>query len=179
VVLSISFARVLTNTWLSFYCPQVLLTTMMLLKYAYGPAALAGLSLFPTHMFGVIAKDRFLRCYQDAGLLQTSQLDGWDTSKPTSVEMRKEYRNWLVDCHKASFVPICLAGLDNFITAEPSVVVPTERDRDEFEEAKIDSGEGAHLLGPSFLRTDQRGAVFTRISSPSSQRSRPSRFQTV
>jgi hypothetical protein len=151
---------------------------MMVLKYAYAPAAMAGLSVFPTHMFGVIAKDRFLRSYQDAGLLQTSQLDGWDTSKPTSVEIREEYRKWLIDCHKASFVPICLAGSDNCMTSEPSVVVPTERDRDEFEEAQTDSGEDAHLLGPRFLHTDQRGAVFTRIS-PSSQRSDRSRFQSV
>jgi hypothetical protein len=153
---------------------------MMVLKYAYGPAALAGLSLFPTYTFSVIAKDRFLRCYQDAGLLQTSQLDGWDTSKPTSVEMREEYRKWLVDCHKASFVPICLAGLDSFITGEPSVVVSTERDNDEFEEAEIHSGENEHLLGPSFLHSDQRGAVFSRVSGIGlSPRSDPSRFHSV
>jgi hypothetical protein len=153
---------------------------MMILKYAYGPAALAGLSVIPTYMFGEIAKDRFLRCYQDAGLLQTSQLDGWDTSKPTSVEMRDEYRKWLVDCHKASFVPICLAGSDNFITAEPSVVVPTDRDSDEFEEI-IAPRRRANTFDQSYLQTGQRGAMFRRISSalPSSQPSDPSRFHSV
>jgi hypothetical protein len=101
---------------------------MMVLKKAYGPAFLAGAAIIPTYFFSQATKERFLRSYMDAGLLQTSELDGWDTSKPTSKAIRDEYRRWLVDAHKASFVPICLAGLDNFLTMEPAVVIPTERD---------------------------------------------------
>jgi hypothetical protein len=77
------------------------------------------------------ARDRFERAYNDAGLLQTSTLDGWDTSKGSSREERQKYREWLVDCRKASFVPICLAGENNFFTAEPAVVVPLANDSDE------------------------------------------------
>ena len=92
----------------------------MVLKQAPGPSILAGISIVPTYFFNTIANERFLRAYQDAGLLQTSRLDGWDGDIPSSRH-REEYRNWLVDCHKASYVPVCLAGVDNFLTAEPSV----------------------------------------------------------
>ncbi len=99
---------------------------MMVLKRAYGPAFLASLSIFPTFVFGQISKDRFLRCFNDAGLVQTSQLDGWDESKPMSFQEREEFRRWLVDCHKASYIPICLAGIDSNLTAEPAVALPVE-----------------------------------------------------
>ena len=46
---------------------------------------------------------------------------------------------WLVDCHKASFVPICLAGSDNFITAVPARVEPIEEDQDDDQEAPLPS----------------------------------------
>lgn len=98
----------------------------MVLKKAYGPAFLASLSIFPTFVFGQIAKERFLRCYNDAGLVQTSQLDGWDECKPMSYAEREEFRRWLVDCHKASYIPICLAGTDSNLTAEPAVALPVE-----------------------------------------------------
>lgn len=82
----------------SMIVAQILLTTMMVLKKAYGPAFLAALSIVPTVLFGEVTKERFLRCYQDAGLVQTSQLDGWDISQPTSPGLREEFRQWLVDC---------------------------------------------------------------------------------
>jgi len=172
---------------------------MMVLKKAYGPAALAALSVVPTYMFGEITKERFLRSYQDAGeqiffpgfiiihrvctnfllppykgLLQTSQLDGWDLTQSTSVEDREEYRKWLVDCHKASFVPICLAGVDNFLTAEPAVVVPTERDAESLS-LDVESPPRRRLAtmdSMASLQSNQRGAMFRRVSgSPSPSRS--------
>lgn len=112
----------------SMIVAQVLLTTMMVLKKGYGPAVLASLPIFPTYVFGQIAKERFLRCYNDAGLVQTSQLDGWDESKPMSPAEREEFRKWLVDCHKASYIPICLAGVDSNLTAEPAVVLHGEHE---------------------------------------------------
>lgn len=89
---------------------------------------MASISILPTFIFGQVTKDRFLRCYLDAGLVQTSELDGWDTSKPTSFDDRQEFRRWLVDCHKASYVPICLAGVNNISTVEPAVAVPLDAD---------------------------------------------------
>lgn len=101
---------------------------MMVLKKGFGPAFLCAISILPTFFFGQLCKDRFLRCYQDAGLVQTSQLDGWDSSQPKSFAELEVFRKWLVDCHKAAYVPICLSGADNFLTVEPAVVLPTERD---------------------------------------------------
>ena len=43
---------------------------------------------------------------------------------------REKYRNWLVDCHKASYVPICLSGGEDFLTVQPAVVVPTSREQE-------------------------------------------------
>jgi hypothetical protein len=72
---------------------------------------------------------RFKRAYQDAGLLQTSLLDGWDNTIPSSVEKREEFRKFLVDAHKAAYIPVCIAGgATNILTAEPAVVIPNEND---------------------------------------------------
>jgi hypothetical protein len=103
---------------------------MMGVKRAYGPAILAGLAVVPTWTFHVVCVDRFLQCYNDAGLLQTSELDGWNVEEKTSVTDREGFRKWLVDCHKASYIPICVNGENNHLTAEPAAVIPTDRDED-------------------------------------------------
>jgi hypothetical protein len=123
----------------------------MLLQLAYFSAICVGVAIIPTYVFSQMTKNRFLRAYQDAALLQTSRLDGWDTSKPTSKAMREEYRRWLVDCHKASYIPICLAGSDNFLTMEPAAVLLTTRDTDR-------SADSRSL----FRQSAQRGALFRR-----------------
>jgi hypothetical protein len=150
---------------------------MMVLKKAFGPALFSGIPILPTYIFGLTARDRFARAYNDAGLLQTSALDGWDTSKGSSKEERQKYREWLVDCHKASFVPICLAGETNFFTAEPAVVVPLANDLDE---AAAAAATGAFTNGIVFdsskpavkaaaaaateaLKSRQFGATFRRV----------------
>ena len=145
----------------SMIVAQVLLTSMMVLKMAYGPALLAALSIVPTFMFGVTAKDRFLRCYNDAGLVQTSLLDGWDASKSNSAADREDFRKWLVDCHKASYIPICLAGMDSFLTAEPAVVIPTEK------EASTTPASMMELRGASVrkrLRTMSQDSMYAQRS---------------
>lgn len=109
---------------------QILLATMMLLKVAIGPAICAGLQIIPTLIFRKTAINRFLRAYNDAALLQTSLLDGWDTENPMSAESREEFRRFLVDAHKAAYIPACMAGTntDRIITAEPAMVICTETD---------------------------------------------------
>lgn len=92
----------------------------MAMKKAYGAALLAGVAVIPTFHFDSLCKDRFLRSYKDSGLLQTSELDGWNIDEETSMEEREDFRNFLVDCHKASYIPICVNGEDNFLTAEPA-----------------------------------------------------------
>jgi len=145
---------------------QVLLFVQINLKGAYGPAFLALLSVVPTLIFNSAAKKRFSKSYEDAGLLQTSHLDGWDTN--TSENDREEFRLWLVDCHKASFVPVCIAGLDNRYTATPAVVLPDKR-RNDTDTDDIDSD---FMRNPYNSRIDsttfssqRRGACFRRVSA--------------
>jgi len=91
---------------------------------------------------------RFRKAYEDAGLLQTSNLDGWDNTMPTSVEKREEFRQFLVDAHKAAYIPVCIAGgATNILTAEPAVVIPSDND-DML--GYSDLAEGDHQQSPFF-----------------------------
>ncbi len=107
---------------------QVLLTTILGLRNALFPASLIVVSIIPTYLFSRNCKDKFLRSYNDAGLLQTSQLDGWEDGVRLSNIDREEYRRWLVDCHKASYVPVCLADSEAVSTVEPAVVTALQHD---------------------------------------------------
>ena len=100
-------------------------------KRAFGAAILAGLAVVPTFTFHVVCKDRFWQSYKDAGLLQTSKLDGWNVDEQTSFKEREGFRKWLVDCHKASYLPICVSGEENYLTLQPAVVIATDKDKDE------------------------------------------------
>jgi hypothetical protein len=78
----------------------------------------------------------------------------------------------LVDCHKASYVPICLAGVDNFLTAEPAVVVPTSNDTDALSMQISSSIPSASSSRPSAIHStafslgsSQLGATFRRMST--------------
>eukprot|EP00751_Fragilariopsis_kerguelensis_P019662 CAMPEP_0170886452 /NCGR_PEP_ID=MMETSP0734-20130129/36748_1 /TAXON_ID=186038 /ORGANISM="Fragilariopsis kerguelensis, Strain L26-C5" /LENGTH=1066 /DNA_ID=CAMNT_0011272587 /DNA_START=673 /DNA_END=3874 /DNA_ORIENTATION=+ len=109
---------------------QALLAISFFLKFAWPVGFLALISIIPTWTFNSVCKDTFEQSYNDAALLQTSELDGWNIEVETSMAERERYRKWLVDCHKASYVPICVNGEDNFLTSEPAVVIPTQRDQD-------------------------------------------------
>jgi hypothetical protein len=94
-----------------------------------GCALVAILPLGPTIIFRNRCRKQYLKAFQDAGLLQTSTLDGWDLSVPTSVKKRKKFREFLVDAHKAAYVPVCLAGdTASVLTATPAVVEPLDYD---------------------------------------------------
>lgn len=114
----------------SIIVAQILLSTVMSLKKALGPAILAAVPIIPTIIQRRALHKRFLKSYKDAALLQTSLLDGWDNSQATSFEKREGFRQFLVDAHKAAYVPICIAGgaVSTALTAEPAVVVPYEGD---------------------------------------------------
>jgi hypothetical protein len=102
----------------------ILLTTQMALKQAVGPAVLSALPILPIYLFQQSMKAKFLKAFNDAALLQTSLLDGWDTTAETTAERREEFRRFLVDAHKAAYVPVCIAGTDtdHFITAGMSFI---------------------------------------------------------
>lgn len=131
----------------SLLASQLLLTTMMGMKRAAGPAALAALLCVPTIIFRQNCRKRYLAAYKDAALMQTSLLDGWDTNEKSSIEQRKEFRRFLVDAHKASYVPACIAGANtnSIITAEPAVVIAAPNDVD---------GDGAPVIDFTREETD-------------------------
>ena len=113
----------------SLFMGQFLLTMQMVLANAYGPALFAAIPALPTYLYRTFLISSFRKAYDDAGLLQTSLLDGWDNAIPTSVEKREEFRQFLVDAHKAAYIPVCIAGgATNILTAEPAVVMPSEND---------------------------------------------------
>jgi len=114
----------------SMLVAQILLTIVMALEQAGGPAILAALSTIPLLLHRRSTRQRYYKSYMDAALLQTSQLDTWDASvEETTEERREQYRKFLVDAHKAAYVPICIAGgTAEALTAEPAVVVPHGND---------------------------------------------------
>ena len=154
---------------------QIFLIAMMTLKRAIGPAVAAFCPVIPTIWFRYFVRRRYLRAFNDAALLQTSLLDGWDTNVETSQEKREEFRKFLVDCHKAAYVPVCIAGdQSTLITAEPAVVVPTEFDDD------VESVRGDLDYDPSYREdasTVKGDAVSTRMQvQPGAMSRRASTF---
>jgi hypothetical protein len=155
---------------------EMLLSIEMALKTAFGPAIAAGVTVIPTVLFYRDCKSRYRRPFNDAALLQTSLLDGWDTTEETSMGRREEFRRFLVDAHKAAYVPVCIAGTDtdDYLTAEPALVVPEERDTDytegEFpeipDEPLISQGQteaaAALEILPFTRRSTQHGATLRR-----------------
>ena len=133
---------------------HVLMVAMLVLKRAIGPAIIAAIPFVPTLVFRHELRKQYLKAYQDAGLVQTSMLDGWDNREPTSVSVakcvcrrsgtmskhnlllfynvqmkkREDFRRFLVDAHKASYVPVCIAGSKDIMTAEPAVVIHSDDD---------------------------------------------------
>jgi hypothetical protein len=93
----------------ALFMAQVLLTTQMVLKAAVGPAVVAAVPILPTLIIYRGMNTRFRRAFTDAALLQTSLLDGWDTNEESTLEKRELFRRFLVDAHKAAYVPICIA----------------------------------------------------------------------
>ena len=104
---------------------------MLALKEAFGAALCAAISVFIIAYFRVEFRNRYLKAFMDVSLLQTSLLDGWDYTQPLTYEERDTFRRFLVDAHKAAYVPICIAGdQTKILTAEPAVTVPLEGEVD-------------------------------------------------
>ena len=155
---------------------QVLLVTQMGLKQAFGPFLVC---LFPFPFIYLFRKDclkSFSRAFMDNGLYQTSMLDGMDTSAPSSMKEREEFRRFLVDAHKAAYTPVCLSGPDTagLLTVEPAVVIPQETDTDapgrvaseESLELIFDSqSTGKSIEGPGGISAVQKGATLRRAAN--------------
>ena len=114
---------------------QILLGAMLFVRKAIGPACMAIFPLPITLFYRWVLLKRYLKRFTDVALLQTSLLDGWDTNEESNTAKREEFRQFLVDCHKAAYVPVCIASEEaTVITSEPAVVVPLETDVDEDDE---------------------------------------------
>jgi hypothetical protein len=155
---------------------SILLAGQMGLKEAVLPAVLGASTIIPIFMFQKEMRRLYLAAYNDAALLQTSLLDGWNTEN-SSVKKREEFRQFLVDAHKAAYVPVCLAATDehDFLTAEPAVVVPLSSDPDGHEDHFSDEyypDANTEASPPPLARSyvlgrskSQRGATMRRTLS--------------
>jgi hypothetical protein len=133
---------------------QILMSVTLTLKAAYWEGIFVGCCAIPTYFFHLWTWEQFYRPYHDCALLQTSRLDAWQESH--SLSNREEYRRWLVDCHKASYVPLCLLGTkENLLTAEPAIVVSKESD-DDGDDTVVDRGLRMRR------QSTQKGAILNR-----------------
>lgn len=110
---------------------------MMFLKEAFGPSAiLAAVPLLPTYLFYRTCKKEFLPSFEDIGLFQAFSVDCVsatnENAKKWNFKERENFLHFLVDAHKAAYIPICIAeeGAIGKMTAEPAKTVKLESDRD-------------------------------------------------
>lgn len=113
---------------ISVIVSQILLAISLFLKKAFLLTMICVIAIIPTWTFKSVCEDTFEESFTDAALLQTSELDGWNVKEEMLFEERQRYRKWIVDCHKAAYVPVCVNAEDNYLTSEPAVVIHTERE---------------------------------------------------
>lgn len=105
---------------------QILLALQMGLKNALGPGLIATMAIPATIWFQWYCKRKFDPAFENTALLRTSLIDGWESLDDMTLEHRESHLRFLVDAHKAAYVPVCIAGTDvaKQITSEPAVAVP-------------------------------------------------------
>lgn len=103
---------------------QFLTSLSFALKGNIVEGLIIGCCIIPTLIYNSTILSLFLKTYRDGGLVQAGRMHYGRrrSSRSISSEMeREEFRRWLVDCHKASYVPTCLSGGHaNFVTIEPA-----------------------------------------------------------
>jgi Calcium-dependent channel, 7TM region, putative phosphate len=152
---------------------HILMVVMLTLKKALGPAIVAAIPFIPTILFRAEVRREFLRSYLDAALLQTSMLDGWDIQEPTSMKKREDFRKFLVDSHKAAYIPVCIAGRDDMMTAEPAAVI--SHDNDEGHPAMFEPRVKTRAVSASSESSSQFGVAMRRVPPRTLERSRETR----
>lgn len=114
-----------------------------------------GLCVIPTLLYNSIILEKFLPPFRDASLLQTSKLYNAECSSRGLLE-REEFRRWLVDCHKASYLPTCLSGgKKSLLTAEPTMVEPKVGEED----PRAETIEGMSFRRLIKRQNAQRGGI--------------------
>lgn len=103
---------------------QFLTSITFIMKGNFVAGIIVFICIIPTLAGDRILLEKYKRPFLDAALLQTGRLQHNENSLHTATwTQREEYRRWLVDCHKASYVPTCLSGCkDNLVTVEPCCV---------------------------------------------------------
>jgi len=104
---------------------QFMTSIVFFLKYNIVQGLVIFFCIVPTLLYNTVILEKFLRPYQDASLLQTGRLYSKLSRRYSDIwQEREEYRRWLVDCHKSSYLPTCLSGGKmSLLTAEPAVVI--------------------------------------------------------
>ena len=132
-----------------------------MLKGNYLEGMIIGSMIILTLLYNSIILEKFLRPYQDAALLQTGRLHYNSSSASYSWMEREEMRRWLVDCHKASYVPTCLSGgSKNLLTAEPAITTATDEDIDIEDHADIANVQNVRNL--LVRQKAQKGGILRR-----------------
>eukprot|EP00547_Thalassionema_nitzschioides_P003598 CAMPEP_0194208912 /NCGR_PEP_ID=MMETSP0156-20130528/7215_1 /TAXON_ID=33649 /ORGANISM="Thalassionema nitzschioides, Strain L26-B" /LENGTH=1137 /DNA_ID=CAMNT_0038935977 /DNA_START=263 /DNA_END=3676 /DNA_ORIENTATION=- len=145
---------------------QIMMTIMMLFKQAYGASVLAFIPFFPTYFWRQSTLATFRRAYQDASLFHTSELDGLEPHEKTSHDLRESFRRFLVDAHKAAYVPVCLARSANRESAKGSYVFTSEP------ACVINHDNDVHSVSPMedcHWKTGEAAASFDVVSAPRHQ----------
>jgi len=111
---------------------QIMLALQMKLKHAYGPGLIATAAIPVTIWYQWSLKRKYDPAFENTALLRTSLLDGSESLDDMTMKRREEHRRFLVDAHKAAYVPVCIAGTEtaNFMTSEPAQVVRAGIDSD-------------------------------------------------
>lgn len=105
---------------------QFLLSLQMILKTAYGSSFVSALAIPTTVWFQISCKKKYMPSFENTALLRTTLLDGWDNLDDMTMERREEHRRFLVDAHRAAYIPACIAGTESatILTNSPAMVVP-------------------------------------------------------
>jgi len=149
----------------SLVLSQLLVSVSFLLKGNYYEGVIIILCIIPTLLYNGIIKERFLRPYQDASLRDTSRMYNAHQEKQKGLDewqKREEFRRWLVDCHKASYLPTCLSGGNkNLLTAEPAMVVAKPIPNDSAKNIPEMDGD-KNLRGLFRRQSAQKGGIMRR-----------------
>jgi hypothetical protein len=105
------------------------------------------------------------------------------------MEKREEFRQFLVDSHKAAYIPICIAGgASTILTAEPALTMPHEFDANNLDLPPANINAASNSLDEGSLgwaasvaastpeiqarASNQKGAQLRRFGSKNSHESR-------
>ena len=97
----------------------------MSLKYAHTAAAIAFVPIIPTYIFWKSCYSQLMPAFERVALFNSSFID-LHYDRVSSTEERQKYLDFLVDCHKAAYIPMCIAEEE---TLRVMTLTPAKVDR--------------------------------------------------